>query len=64
MFGDDCGIIHILYFKSPFNSLFDPSRRKTESTKSDKASANATQRIYWEVSKRNFLKKIIFIFNI
>jgi hypothetical protein len=50
MFGDDCGFIHILYFKSPDNALFDPLRRKTDPTKADKATSNTVQRIFWDVS--------------
>ena len=50
MFGDDCGFIHILYFKNPISSLFDPVRRKVDPTRSDKTAANSTQRIFWDVS--------------
>ena len=49
MFGDDCGFIHIIHFKNPISSLFDPARRKTDSTKSDKITNNATQRVFWDV---------------
>jgi hypothetical protein len=50
MFGDDCGFIHILYFKNPISSLFDPVRRKADPTRSDKATANSIQRVFWDVS--------------
>lgn len=50
MFGDDCGFIHILYFKNPISSLFDPVRRKVDPTRSDKTAANSTQRVFWDVS--------------
>ncbi len=50
MFGDDCGFIHILYFKSAVNALFDPLRRKTDPSKADKATSNTVQRIFWDVS--------------
>jgi len=53
MFGDDCGFIHILYFKNPISSLFDPVRRKTDPTKSDKTSATSTQRVFWEELKEH-----------
>jgi hypothetical protein len=64
MFGDDCGFIHILYFKSPVNSLFDPLRRKTDSTKADKATSNTVQRIFWDVSSKTkiFFYRIFFFF--
>jgi hypothetical protein len=48
MFGDDCGYVHILYFKNPINSLFDPIRRKTDPT--NKSAANSIQRVFWDVS--------------
>jgi hypothetical protein len=50
MFGDDCGFIHILYFKNAVNALFDPLRKKADPTKSDKATTNTVQRIFWDVS--------------
>jgi len=50
MFGDDCGFIHILYFKNPINSLFDPVRRKADPTRPDKTAANSIQRVFWEVN--------------
>jgi len=50
MFGDDNGFIHILYFKSAVNALFDPLRRKTDPSKADKATSNTVQRIFWDVS--------------
>ncbi|CAF0961507.1 unnamed protein product [Rotaria magnacalcarata] len=53
IFGDDCGYIHILYFKNPINSLFDPVKRKTDTTKYDKLSANPTQRIFWDELKEH-----------
>ncbi|CAF1529734.1 unnamed protein product [Adineta ricciae] len=51
IFGDDCGSIHILYFKKPNNNLFDPARKKTDLTKSGKASSNNVQRIFWDELK-------------
>jgi hypothetical protein len=63
MFGDDCGFIHILYFKNPINSLFDPVRRKADPTKSDKAAANSTQRVFWDVSVLTELLIIDSFFN-
>ena len=54
MFGDDCGLIHILYFKSPVTSLFDPLRRKVDPSKTDKATSNSVQRIFWDVSSYIF----------
>jgi hypothetical protein len=56
MFGDDCGFIHILFFKNPANALFDPLRRKTDPTKADKATSNTVQRIFWDVSLFFFVK--------
>ncbi|CAF3733415.1 unnamed protein product [Rotaria sordida] len=53
IFGDDSGFIHILYFKNPINSLFDPVRRKIDPTKFDKMSANPTQRIFWDELKEH-----------
>ena len=50
MFGDDCGFIHIFYFKTPVNALFDPLKRKTDPAKSDKATSNTVHRIFWDVS--------------
>lgn len=50
MFGDDCGFIHVLYFKNPISSLFDPVRRKVDPTRLDKTATNSTQRIFWDVS--------------
>ncbi|CAF4611135.1 unnamed protein product [Rotaria sp. Silwood1] len=53
IFGDDSGFIHVLYFKNPINSLFDPVRRKTDPGKSDKMSANPIQRIFWDELKEH-----------
>jgi len=50
MFGDDCGFIHILYFKNPLNSLFNPVRRKIDPTKIDKATNHSVHRIFCDVS--------------
>jgi hypothetical protein len=50
MFGDDCGSLHILYFKSPADTLFDPLRRKNDPMKGDKSTSNTVQRIFWDVS--------------
>ncbi|CAF1133494.1 unnamed protein product, partial [Didymodactylos carnosus] len=47
MFGDDCGYIHILYFKNPINTLFDPVRKKSDTSKSEKIDDEA-KRIFWE----------------
>ncbi len=63
MFGDDSGFIHILYFKNPINSLFDPIRRKADPTKSDKTAANSIQRVFWDVSiNRLFIVDLFFVF--
>ncbi|CAF1286705.1 unnamed protein product [Adineta steineri] len=51
IFGDDCGSIHILYFKRPTTYLFDPARKKTDSSKSDKSATNNIQRIFWDELK-------------
>jgi hypothetical protein len=56
MFGDDCGFIHILYFKNPISSLFDPVRRKADPTRSDKATANSIQRVFWDVSIHRLIR--------
>ncbi|CAF3496897.1 unnamed protein product [Rotaria socialis] len=76
MFGDDCGLIHILYFKNPVNALFDPLRRKNDQTKADKATSNTVQRIFWDELKdhekyvryysmgaihREYVRKILYI---
>ena len=60
MFGDDRGFIHVLYFKDPTNALFDPLRRKTDSTKADKTTSSSVQRIFWDVSFLKFSKKFLF----
>ena len=57
MFGDDCGFIHILYFKTPVNALFDPLKRKTDPSKADKATSNVVHRIFWDVSLQKFSLK-------
>ena len=61
MFGDDCGYIHILYFKNPLNALFDPLRRKIDPTKVDKATSHTVQRIFWDVSgiESNCIRRIL-----
>ncbi|CAF2653059.1 unnamed protein product [Rotaria sp. Silwood2] len=76
IYGDDSGFIHILYFKNPINSLFDPVRRKTDPGKFDRMSANPTQRIFWDELKehdkfvkyhnmgaihREYVRKILYI---
>ncbi|CAF3442031.1 unnamed protein product [Rotaria sp. Silwood1] len=76
MFGDDCGLIHILYFKNPVNALFDPLRRKTDPSKADKATSNSVQRIFWDELKdhekyvryycmgavhREYVRKILYV---
>ncbi|CAF4005040.1 unnamed protein product [Rotaria sp. Silwood1] len=45
IFGDDCTFIHILFFLNSISSPFDPVRRKSDLTKSDKSPANSIQRI-------------------
>ncbi|CAF3564918.1 unnamed protein product [Rotaria sordida] len=57
IFGDDCAFIHILYLKNPVSSLFDPVRRKSDSTKSDKSLANSIQCIFWD----NFLNPYVYV---
>ncbi|CAF0886081.1 unnamed protein product [Rotaria sordida] len=76
MFGDDCGFIHILYFKNPVNALFDPLRRKTDASKADKATSNTVQRVFWDELKdhekyvryynmgaihREYVRKVLYI---
>ncbi len=63
MFGDDGGFIHILYFKNPINSLFDPVRKKSDPTKSDRTAANSVQRVFWDVSLRRFFILDLFFFS-
>lgn len=60
IFGDDSGVIHILYFKNPINSLFDPIRRKNDATKTDKTGSASSQRIFWDVSRKMIRLKDVF----